>query len=969
MIKNILTGITFLLLGSNLFAQGTFNSTGASTDFSNATAWTLTGGSDADGIPDINDDVTILNGHTIGLTVANSFAKSITINVGGTFQNANRAIILAGNFTNNGTFSGPGRMSFQNCTATISSATTLNFSTVANTGIISLINATVNQAVGTTINLATGELDIFTGSTYNNNGTVNVRLLKTSGSNNHLNNNAASTILLVSNYTPVAALSISNNITSNFILFNSITQIPNLTYGNLILQGSGTTKAALGVVTINGNLTNNSGVTMNMASFTLNLGGNVSNSGTLSNIAAVNFTGTTNQTVASPQVHNITVLTSTNTNTIILNSGTYNISTSASFLGNLNINAGGVTLNMNSNPFTLTGNLTNIGVMSNLNAFNLNGTTTQNISSTTALSIPVLNSTNTATVNITNGTYTIGTSATFTRNLTLNGASVVFNLNSKPLTIGGNLTNTSGTISNAAAVTCNGVTAQTISFVNDQAFTDFTASNAAGVSITTGNHTISGVLTVNSGMLTVNANKITLLSDAAKTASIGQSTGTISGSMIVQRFVSGRPTNYHDFSPVVASTTIDDWDDELYMSIGAPNNAPGYAGGDGSAGGSYSVFTYNPAAQTYNRVLTGTTLSVGKGYDVYLGDDAVTWPGRAFDTRGVPNMGTVNVAVSSAGDHYNLVGNPHQSYVQWSSVLAASTQLDPTIQMLDNSGNYVDYSGSVEIAAGQGFFCYANGATSALVFPQSAKTSTSNSNFNRTGYEKNYDLKLRMSSNINPYYHEIKIVYDNKATSKFDKGIDITFLQSNMIEAPSVTFIDGDIRTIRNHINTNENLVVMPLLINSPIEGNYTFELEGLFSTEDYSSAYLVDNESNKQYSINDAEPVALYMEANKAYNNYSLVLSKKKTSTTSELVDYNENVSIFGTSENINIKGNLSTAQEINVKVYNTIGQLVMEKSDVIAPNTTLSLSALSLTSDVYIVKVTTADGKQFTNRVVVAK
>src|ERR1700741_3045568 len=169
----------------------------------------------------------------------------------------------------------------------------------------------------------------------------------------------------------------------------------------------------------------------------------------------------------------------------------------------------------------------------------------------------------------------------------------------------------------------------------------------------------------------------------------------MSGTMIVQRYVDARPTNYHDFSSPVASTTIDDWDDELYMSIGASNNTPGYPGGDGSAAGSYSVWTYTPTTDTWTKVLTGTTLTVGRGYDVYVGDDQVSFPGRAIDSRGTPNMGAPSYA--GTANFWNLVGNPHASYIELADLLTANPTMDPTIYMLDNSGNYNAYTNSVEI--------------------------------------------------------------------------------------------------------------------------------------------------------------------------------------------------------------------------------------------------------------------------------
>ncbi|MFZ6001503.1 MAG: G8 domain-containing protein, partial [Bacteroidota bacterium] len=73
-----------IFLFSKGYGQGNFNSNAASGGNWNVnTSWTLTGGTDGDGVPDANDNVTILNGHTISITDARS-ANTITVNSGGT---------------------------------------------------------------------------------------------------------------------------------------------------------------------------------------------------------------------------------------------------------------------------------------------------------------------------------------------------------------------------------------------------------------------------------------------------------------------------------------------------------------------------------------------------------------------------------------------------------------------------------------------------------------------------------------------------------------------------------------------------------------------------------------------------------------------------------------------------------------------------------------------------------------------
>src|SRR5688500_1741660 len=70
-----------LLLVSGAWGQANFSSNSATGNWSVAASWTLTSGTDSDGIPDADDNVTILAGHvrTVnGISSANSIIFSST---------------------------------------------------------------------------------------------------------------------------------------------------------------------------------------------------------------------------------------------------------------------------------------------------------------------------------------------------------------------------------------------------------------------------------------------------------------------------------------------------------------------------------------------------------------------------------------------------------------------------------------------------------------------------------------------------------------------------------------------------------------------------------------------------------------------------------------------------------------------------------------------------------------------------
>ena len=84
----------FILLASQSMGQGVFDSN-ASGNWSLAGSWTLTGGSDVDGVPYADDDVFILSGHNITVNVA-STALNLTISSGGILTATSQYTVAGG---------------------------------------------------------------------------------------------------------------------------------------------------------------------------------------------------------------------------------------------------------------------------------------------------------------------------------------------------------------------------------------------------------------------------------------------------------------------------------------------------------------------------------------------------------------------------------------------------------------------------------------------------------------------------------------------------------------------------------------------------------------------------------------------------------------------------------------------------------------------------------------------------------
>ena len=87
--------VVFCVIGGSMaFSQGTFQSN-ASGQWQYASTWTLVSGSDADGVPDANDDVTIQSGHSVSIA-NNQSCNDLIFNNGTLSYNQQRTLTING---------------------------------------------------------------------------------------------------------------------------------------------------------------------------------------------------------------------------------------------------------------------------------------------------------------------------------------------------------------------------------------------------------------------------------------------------------------------------------------------------------------------------------------------------------------------------------------------------------------------------------------------------------------------------------------------------------------------------------------------------------------------------------------------------------------------------------------------------------------------------------------------------------
>lgn len=608
-------------------------------------------------------------------------------------------------------------------------------------------------------------------------------------------------------------------------------------------------------------------------------------------------------------------------------------------------------LNLNNFNLTVGGNWSNSAgsTITNQGTVTFNGTGTQIISRAGSANEII----NTMVINGT-GTTVLNKALTVT-DLTVSNGVLDLSASSFSVNLLSDLVNNATINCSQGSFNLNGSAAQTISGSSNTQFYDLSLNNAAGVTINSA-QSLSNMLTVTNGNFNSNSN-FTLLSDAVTTARIAQvgAGGSFTNNMTIQQFISGRVKGWHDLSSPALTTTIMDWDDEMYMSgIGPYDGIVGPAGVDGPAAGFMSFRRYNePTAAFVNMTGSATALTSGSGYEVWFADDQTSWAAKVVDTKGVPTFGTkvIPLSFSAGAGAYagvNLVGNPFASFIDYS--LVSKINAPGSILILDNTGNYSDYGTNAIIPAHQGFWVTATSAGGSISIPETAKTTDVATQFYRK--KPNYGIKLVFSNPSLPYYNENTINFETKSSLGFDLQSDALFIKSPNEDAPALYMNFGnDSKLITNAINSDENEVAIPLAFYTPVEGVYYIE-PSVLSIDNYNYVWIENTKTGEKFDLDRS--IAISGNKDETNIDYVLHLSKEaKTSTISQTVFEND-LLVFNIENNINIKANNTDHNLTNVYVYDLSGKLVLEQSDIsIEKGNTIQIDISNLSKGMYIVQI----------------
>lgn len=396
--------------------------------------------------------------------------------------------------------------------------------------------------------------------------------------------------------------------------------------------------------------------------------------------------------------------------------------------------------------------------------------------------------------------------------------------------------------------------------------------------------------------------------------------------------------------------------------------------------------TYNDGYATLNGLATSSTrrglATYSAGSWTYLQDDdsnAATFTSgvgysikKGTATGKISFTGTLNtndvgidVNLSTAGNRFNLLGNPYTSYISSAYFLdganaESSISETKTIwvynQTLGTDGQYEvkDVDDAFIIAPGQGFFVKANTAGGTFNFAESNQAHNNPDTFQKNAGKT--EIKLWISDGSIKTYNRIK--YRGYATTAFDVGYEGELFSeasnSFAIFSHLVSNSQGKDYQLQSLPNSNYENMIVPIGIIADSGKEITFTAEALnlptgikvFLEDRFTNTFTRLDTENGEYTIKSKE----------AFDGTGrFYLHTKESSVLNSNTEFLSSVTIYKTN-NRTLK--ITGLQEGRVKLslFNILGKTIMQQSFKASNSNNITLPNLS--SGVYMVRVQTLKG-----------
>lgn len=556
------------------------------------------------------------------------------------------------------------------------------------------------------------------------------------------------------------------------------------------------------------------------------------------------------------------------------------------------------------------------------------------------------------------------------------GINTVFQGNTYSHTLAGNYVNNGtyistgttfirGTISGTgtynganATLQLNGLSVQSIppAMFAGNILSNLHCNNPAGV-ILTGNLMLTGILKADLGNFNSNG-FLTLVSDAIQSALIdGAGTGSISGTVTMQRYLPAG-FGYKYFSSPFQNATVNEFADDLNLSAAFP---PFYRYQENSV-----------ATGWINYAAPSNILQPLLGYAANFG--ALTSPAIA-DVSGVINNSPLSVSLFNTNQQFttgfNLVGNPYPSPVNWDAAAGWNrVNIDNAVYYFDASnsdqygGVYSSYINGISsngiatnlIPSMQAFFIHVSDGTypvaGSLSINNAARTNDLQPFFHRT-VQNDERTVIRIAAsfaNSSSYADDLVIYFDNNSTSFFDKEKDALEIFNTDNQVPSIYAIAPDFSRLSiNAIPFNANIKsIIPLGIKASLDGDLNINLKSIDNLPDSIRVYLYDSEKRINYEFKNGSGYQCEVSAGNINSRFSLIL----TSEDLPYVTDTDEFGVYSSGGKLYVYTDPGSGDNCMITLFGLQGQKFLEKQ---LTSSGHHIIPVSLNTGIYIVHFTT--------------
>jgi hypothetical protein len=463
------------------------------------------------------------------------------------------------------------------------------------------------------------------------------------------------------------------------------------------------------------------------------------------------------------------------------------------------------------------------------------------------------------------------------------------------LIISGNTMQISGTITNngtfdasSGTIEMNGTSAQVIgaSVFSSNTIGNLTINNAAGVSLL-GALNVTGIVNIQSGTF-ASGGFLTLVSSSSGTALInGAGSGTISGNVTMQRYLSSA-FGYKYVSSPFQSATVNEFGDDLDLAASFP-----------------TFYRYNEESATsgwITYVTTTSPLNAMEGYAANFGSSAVP---LTADITGVVNNGALSVTLHNNNNTYtqgfNLVGNPYPSPINWDAPSGwTKTNIDDALYYFKASatdeygGTYSTYINKVSsdgmatatIPSMQGFFIHVSDGTypvtGTLGLDNSVRITDLTHLFLKSEEKSSVPL-LRLSAAFEEdttSTDPMVVYFDKKAETGFDSGLDALKLMNTDYYVPNLYAVGTDDKKLSINAlpECSDSLCTIPLGLKINIDGNIVFRIIDVAEELSGKKISISDKASGTEHDLLNDQKYKIFLKSGEYMDRFFLNLRSVAT-------------------------------------------------------------------------------------------